>query len=220
MDMEMFLDEYPLWEVGGLHHPIILQGMFVYAAKSGQKEAERLIHWSHWHGLPRLDPEADVLPVQLVGHQTSKEEIQDLFHKVYMLKRLPGLPPCGLKWMEKATRDILSSLRNHLWRRGGTVKLEEDQRGAATAYPWPSHQTEPHSQIWGRDHLHDKALQEAREVHWQLLEVAHMLELNIERLNKEADGVKCQCPYSHSCPWGRSLERHIQSPNWHSWRDT
>ena len=43
MDMEMFLDEYPLWEVAGLHCPIILQGMFVHATELGQKEVERLI---------------------------------------------------------------------------------------------------------------------------------------------------------------------------------
>ena len=36
-----------------------------------------------------------------------------------------------------------------------------------------------------------------------------MLELYIERLNKEADGVRCQCPHSHSHPWHRSLERCV-----------
>ena len=44
MDVEMFLDEYPWWQVGGLHHPIILQGMFVQAVELGQNEAERLIY--------------------------------------------------------------------------------------------------------------------------------------------------------------------------------
>ena len=100
---------YPWWEVGGLHHPIILQGMFAHAIELGQKEAERLIHCGHWHGLPRLDPEVDVSVVQLVGYRTSCEEIRGLFHKIYMLKSLPSPPPCGPKWMEKATRDILSS---------------------------------------------------------------------------------------------------------------
>ena len=40
-----------------------------------------------------------------------------------------------------------------------------------------------------------------------------MLELNIERLNKETDGARCQCAHScshsHSCFWGRSQERHV-----------
>ena len=35
------------------------------------------------------------------------------------------------------------------------------------------------------------------------------------RLNKEANGAKCQCLCSCSHPQGRSLERHVQSLNWH-----
>ena len=66
--VEMFLDEYPLWEVGGLHHPIILQGMFVHGSELGQKEAERLICQGCWHGLLKLDPEAYVPAIQLVGY--------------------------------------------------------------------------------------------------------------------------------------------------------
>ena len=130
---DMFLDEYPLLEVGGPHCLIILKGMFVHATELGWKEAERLICWGHQHGLLRLDPETDVPAVQPVGYQTSQEEIRGLFHEVYMLKRLPGLPPCRPKHMEKATRDILSSLRSHLQRRGGTTKLEEGQKGAPAA---------------------------------------------------------------------------------------
>ena len=37
MDIEMFLDEYPCWEAGGLHHPLILQEMFLQVAHSGRK---------------------------------------------------------------------------------------------------------------------------------------------------------------------------------------
>ena len=71
LDAELFLDKYPWWDVRGLHHPFILLGMFVHAAESGWKEAERLIHHGHQHGLPGLDPKVDVSDVQLVGYQTS-----------------------------------------------------------------------------------------------------------------------------------------------------
>ena len=67
LDTELFLDEYPRWDVRGLHCPFILQRMFVHATESGQKEAERLICHSCWAGLPRLDPEADVPAIQLMG---------------------------------------------------------------------------------------------------------------------------------------------------------
>ena len=42
--IKMFLDEYLLWEAGGLHCPVILQGMFLQAAYLGQKEVEQIIH--------------------------------------------------------------------------------------------------------------------------------------------------------------------------------
>ena len=73
--------------------------MFMHAAESGWKEAERLVCHSHRHGLPRLDPEADTSTVQLVGYWTTQEEIGDLFHQVYSFKRLPGCPPCRPKWV-------------------------------------------------------------------------------------------------------------------------
>ena len=61
MDIEMFLDEYPLLEAGGLHHPVILQGMFLQAAQCGWKEAEWMIHQGHWKSLPKLNSDfADV----------------------------------------------------------------------------------------------------------------------------------------------------------------
>ena len=148
--------------------------MFVHATKLGQKEAERFICWGHWHGLPRLNLEADVPTVQLVGYQTSQKETQDLYHEVYLLKRLPSTAPCR-----------------------------------------PSCQMESWS--WGRDYQCDEALQEAREAHWWALEAAHMLELNIDRLSQEVDGIQHQCPHSHSCHWGRSLDRCERSPSQHRW---
>ena len=44
MDANIFLDEYPHWEVGGLHHPLILQEMFLQATHLGWQEAERMVH--------------------------------------------------------------------------------------------------------------------------------------------------------------------------------
>ena len=60
-----------------------------------------LLGWGgrKWRGLsteaismacPRLNPEVDVPAVQLVGYWTSQKEIWDLYHEVYLLKRLSG----------------------------------------------------------------------------------------------------------------------------------
>ena len=56
-----------IWEQVAQVPPCILQWMFMHAAESGQKEAERLVCHSCRHGLPRLDPEADASAIQLVG---------------------------------------------------------------------------------------------------------------------------------------------------------
>ena len=64
---ELFLDEYPRWEIEGPYWSIILHDMFLHAAKEGQKEAERFICQGHWQSLPRLDPEADIPAITLSG---------------------------------------------------------------------------------------------------------------------------------------------------------
>ena len=50
--------------------------------------------------------------------------------------------------------------RRYCWAGGGP-------RGAGMATLWPSCPAGPHSQTWGRDHLHDEALWEPKEAHWQ-----------------------------------------------------
>ena len=90
MDIDMFLDRYVRWEVGSPHCSVILHEMFLYAMEQGWKEAEWMICQGHWHGLPKLDPQADISAVWLVGPQTSKEEFRDLYYQVYKLRRLPG----------------------------------------------------------------------------------------------------------------------------------
>ena len=67
--------------------------------------------------------------------------------------------------------------------------MEEGQRGATAGAPQPSCQIRSCSWSQVRDHPHDKALQETKKAHWQLLDAAHMLELNIDRLSWEVDDV-------------------------------
>ena len=40
IDIGLFLDEYPRWELGIPHRAIILHEMFLHATDRGQKEAE------------------------------------------------------------------------------------------------------------------------------------------------------------------------------------
>ena len=45
IDVRLFLDEYPQWELGTPHQSIILHGMFLHVTERGQKEAECSVHW-------------------------------------------------------------------------------------------------------------------------------------------------------------------------------
>ena len=125
-----------------------------------------------------------------------------------MLKRLPGPPPCGPKWMEKATRDILSSLRSHL-QRGRSCKAG---RGPMGGLPWPFH---------GPATKQNHILRPKGGMTYMIKpsrmpgKCPNILEMNIERLNRAANSTKCWHPCSCSSSWGRLQERCVWSPNLH-----
>ena len=114
LDAELFLNEYPRWELGAPHLSVILHEMFLHAAKQGLKEAERFICRGHQGCLPRPDLEADQSTMKLMGYQTSHKEIWDLYHSVYLLRRSLAPPPCRPQQRREAICGILSSLRNWL----------------------------------------------------------------------------------------------------------
>ena len=109
--------------------------MFLHAAEQVWKEAERFICQGQWQSLPRLDPMADIPAIQFVGYWTSQKEIRDLYQEIYLLRSSPSTPPCRPQQRKEAIQDILSSLRSHLHRQGGTAMMEEDQWGAAVTTP-------------------------------------------------------------------------------------
>ena len=179
MDAEMFLNEYPHWEVGGLHCPLILQEMFLQAAHSGWKEAERMIHQGCQHGLPHLDPQADVSTIQLVGYQTTKEEIRDLYHQVYKLGRLLGSLLCRPEQVHELTRDMVSSLKHCLrWRGSEQPRGHEKPEPSDTRPSWDKTSQRMRWCISAK-----RELEEAREAHWQALAAAAAIEELIERLS-------------------------------------
>ena len=93
MAVELFLEGQAGWEADSPHHIVMLHKMFQHASEQGKKESEQMVCCGCQHGLPKLDPEADISTVQLVGPQTSKKEIESLYYEVYKLWRLPESPP-------------------------------------------------------------------------------------------------------------------------------
>ena len=134
MDVKLFLEGQPKWEADSPHRLMMLYEMFQHAADQGQKEAEWMVHWSCQQELPKLDPEADVSAIQLVGPQTSKEEIQSLYLEVYKLWRLPGSPPGEPELME----EVVSSFEDYKgWKQrealetaAGSSQRTSDLKGA------------------------------------------------------------------------------------------
>ena len=134
---DLFLDKYPWWKAGGPHHLFILQRMFLHTTESGWKEMEQMIHQGCWQEPPRLDARVDVSIIQLVGYKTSWEEIQELYIEVYMLRRLPGPPPCGPEWVQELAQDILSLCGRVPPPKGGATMPDGDQEHGPTRAPAP-----------------------------------------------------------------------------------
>ena len=108
-DSEVFLDKYPWWGLGTPHQSVVLHKMFLHAAGWGQKEAECMFHWGCWGSVPKPDPRADQSAMELVGYQTSRREMRDIYHSMYLLRRSPGSPSCREWQRRRAIQDILSS---------------------------------------------------------------------------------------------------------------
>ena len=138
-----------------------------------------MIHQGCQHGFPHLDPQADISAIQLVGHQSTREEIWDLYHQVYKLRRLLGSLSCRPEQVCKLMRDVVSSLKNHLWWRGG-----KQPRGCKEPEPADTSPSQGRAP-WRirQDILAKRELAEAREAHWQVLAAAATLEERIERLS-------------------------------------
>ena len=101
MDMDLFLEIQSNWAEDSPHHLVILHEMFCHAASEGWKEAERIICQGHRQHMPQLDPEAGVPTIELVGPETSREELLEIYLKVYKLHQLPGSPPGELAILEE-----------------------------------------------------------------------------------------------------------------------
>ena len=131
----------------------------------------RLLAWPS-----TLDTQADISVVQLVGYQTTREEIRDLCHQVYKLRRLPGSLQCRPEQVHELTRDVVSSLKNHLRQR-----VVEQPRGHEEPEPadtHPSWDKTSQRMRWGTSAEREPA--EAREAHWQVLVATAALEERIE----------------------------------------
>ena len=144
--------------------------------------------------------------MKLVGYQTSHKEIRDLYHSVYLFRRLPGPLPCGPQQRMEAIHDILSSLRNHLHCWVYPIAAEEDTQGAVN-----QSQSRPRGR---KTHMRKPSGKPGWPAQ-RALEAAQVLESNIERLSQGLRDV--QQAHLHrcnsSCPLSQTLDRQLRSPS-------
>ena len=183
IESEMFLDEYPQWELGTPHQTVILHEMFLHAAEWGWKEAECMCHWGHQSHILEPDPEADQSAMELVGYQMSRREMQDIHHSMYLLQRCPGSSSCGALTRRRAIQDILSSLQTQLQRQTSSAKTEgPGAHGRERVGTEPSQSYE--GVLWA---AHQKAVETAKALHSDL-----------ERLDDEHRGRSPVCSQNRS----------------------
>ena len=198
IDVGLFLDEYPQWELGTPHWSIILHEMFLHATKRGQKEAEQMFCQGCWGSMYNPNSKADQSAMELVGYHTSWKEIRDIYQSIYLLRRAPGLPSCRDKLRRKAIQDILPSLKGQLHRHGHSatardLELQEEE------------QFRPNQ--WGS---YEEALRAGCQ---RALDTAEALKSDIERLSQRRRDRSWThsrtCSQTHS--WSRS---HSRTRSW------
>ena len=160
--------------------------MFLHAEAWGQKEAECMCHWGCQNSIREPNSEADQSAMGVVGFRTSRKEIREVYHSVYLLNRLLGFPSCGKMKSRRAIQDILPSLET--WKQRQTYMTETQNLDA-------------HGREWESDMLHsyEAALQAA---HWKALETAEALQSDLNRLDNEYRG-RAQV-HSQGESWPRS----------------
>ena len=190
VDLELFLDEYPQWDLGTPHWLVVLHKMFLHAAGWGQKEVEHIFCWG---SEPKPDPGVDQSAMELVGYQTSRKEMRDIYHSMYLLRRSPGCPSCRWWQRRRAIQDILSSLTVQLqrWTLPTTTKDLGPQEGEWIGLDWQGYYEVG---LWA--------------AHQGALETAKALQSDIERLGSEQRRRSWAWSCSQSRSWSRTCSRH------------
>ena len=172
MDVELFLGIQGQWAEDSPHHVVILHEMFRHVATEGQKEVECIICQGHHQNLPQLNPEVGIPAIQLVGPETTKEELLELYLEVYKLHRLPGSPPGE----PAILKEVISSLPDH--QRHGE---EEAPTAMVQPHAEGSHSSRSHTPHRGRkDDSVERSLATVCEAHQKALAKVATLEKEIE----------------------------------------
>ena len=216
VDIGLFLNEYPRWELGTPHWSVVLHEMFLHAAEQGQKEVEHMVCWGCWGSTLEPSLGAGHSAMELLGYWTSHKEIKDIYQSVYLLRRPLGLPSCGDQLQRKTICDILSFLTGQLHQHGYPATTGEDPESEEEWLP--------------RSDRRGSYVEALRAACQRALNTAEVLQGDIERLSWRTRGTSqthsrsCSksCTRSRSRGWSRSHSRahsqsHLQSGSRSRW---
>ena len=199
MDVELFLETQSNWAEDSPHCLIILHEMFQHAAIEGWKEVEQIVCQGHQQNMPQLNPEVGVPTVQLVGLETTKEELLEMYLEVYKLHRLPRSPPGEPAILE----EVMASLPDH-------PKREGDKTPEASMQPHPGGSQSPRSSAPHRrrnDDSMEQSLATVCAAHQKALAMVATLEEEIERLSQNRNHPQLRARSKSMDCWRLSKER-------------
>ena len=75
-----------------------------------------MCHQGHQNHVREPNSEEDQSALHLIGYHTSRKELRDVYHSVYLLNIAPGFPSCGEVKRKRAIQEILSSLQERVQR--------------------------------------------------------------------------------------------------------
>ena len=180
VETELFLDEYHRWNIGSPHQSVILHKMFLHAASQGQKEVECMCCQRHQGSIREPNSEADQSALHLIGYHTSRKELRDMYHSMYLLNRAPGFPSCGEVKRRRAIQEILCSLWDRLQRQTSPTEAGDAPGNKRESAP---------------PQKYEAALQVA---HWKVVETTAALQSDLDRLDNELRGRLWACSQSGS----------------------
>ena len=170
VESNLFLDEYPRWNLGSPHQSVILHEMFLHAESWGCKEAECMCCRGHQSCVREPNSEEDQSALRLIGYHTSCKELRDVYYSIYSLNRVLGFPSCGEVKRMRVIQEILSSLQERLQRRTPSTEAKDVPEHDMGLIPLPTYEV---------------ALQ---DVHCKVIQTAANLQNDLDRLDSELWG--------------------------------
>ena len=134
----------------------------------------------HQSSVREPNSEADRSALHLIGSHTSQKELRDVYHRMYLLNRAPGLPSCGEVKRRRAIQEILSLLQDRLQRWTSSAEAKDALGNERESAPPPTYE----AALW--------------VAHQKVMETAAALQSNLDRLNNKLRGRPWACSQSRS----------------------